>query len=72
MASETATPDLLTALREHIRVLLGADHALYSEWEPELGLVTNLAWTGTLDSPEVSTVGLSLGRRRIALLPDGA
>ena len=59
MASETATPDLLTALLEHIRVLLGADHALYSEWEPERGVVTNLAWTGTLDSPEVATVGLS-------------
>jgi PAS domain S-box-containing protein len=59
MATETATPDLLTALLEHIRVLLGADHVLYSEWEPERGLVTNLAWTGTLQSPEVSTVGLS-------------
>jgi PAS domain-containing protein len=59
MASETATPDLLTALLEHIRVLLGADHALYSEWEPERGVVTNLAWTGTLESPEVATVGLS-------------
>src|SRR3954468_1752272 len=35
MASETATPDLLTALLEHIRVLLGADHALYSEWDAD-------------------------------------
>ena len=59
MASETATPDLLTALLEHIRVLLGADHALYSEWDADAGTVTNLAWTGTLDAAEVSTAGLT-------------
>ena len=57
MSGEDSAPELLTALLEHARTLLHADHAIFSEWDEEADTVTLLAASGVLAVPEVVEVG---------------